>query len=882
MKRLSNLHVPVALLLLLFSMSAMAVAPVPSFEIFPSDDGTQQVFSAAATRDPDGGNFVTFTYFWQFSPDPGGNNSRISPFVTSRALPPGTYTATLTVTDDEDETASTSRTFTVGGEPPSNNPPVAVNDFASAGSGETIFIGVLSNDSDPDGETPTIASATQPSNGSTAISGSSVRYQPNSGFSGTDTFSYTIRDAAGATSSAQVAVTVNAAPNQSPVAANDFAQTDADTGVNINVLSNDSDPDQDRLSISRVDSPQNGTASVNGGSIFYQPRNGFSGNDSFRYTISDAGGLTSSALISVTVRPRPPENDAPLARNDSAQTDAGSTVDIFVLSNDGDPDGDTISIVSRTQAENGFAQISGNSIRYTPNNGFFGVDRFTYTIRDPEGLTATATVTISVIEDQNLTPTADFGFTVSQFTTAFDWQGQPGDGRTDFSWEFGDGEVSAEENPSHTYGAPGSYPVKLTVADADGDLDLVTQVVVIAEPGELISDFSAVATVGEPLRRDFTLFGVDTSAGDLVFAWDFGDSTGISTEQNPQHQYASAGTYTVVITVVNNAGRTTVIEKDIIVGDTDVAPDDEVAAIIDTADFRILEGQTATLSGRGFRRGIPSGAIHWQQIRLEGEPLVTLSNNSDNTITFVAPGIDTLAGEDSEIELIFEMVASFVADPTDPDSALLTDEARITVIIEDNGITEIPAEYTTTLSSEDQTPFGVKTNQGALYLLKPFSLQQADAINATNRPRRAPLGLVELELHPDENGRAVIEFRLFDPLPDDFIWFTHSDENGWEVFPDPDSADSIVINQDTIILTLNDQLSPETRLLADQSTKNGIIRLRTGPGELSFLTESTATVSSGSFSLITLIMFGLVRIFRFNFPRMFKFRQRQAPFPWNF
>ncbi len=547
------------------------------------------------------------------------------------------------------------------------------------------------------------------------------------------------------------------------------------------------------------------------------------------------------------------------------------------MSNDSDPDNDNISIVSRTQAENGFVEINGNSIRYTPNNGFSGVDRFTYSIRDTGNLTDSATVTVRVIEDQNLTPTAAFGFTTSQFTVVLDWQGLPGDGRTDFFWEFGDGEVSAEENPSHTFSAPASFPVKLTVADADGDSDSVTQTVVIAEPGELISDFFAVATVGEPLRREFTILGVDLSAGDLGFAWDFGDSSNISIEQNPLHQYASAGTYTVVVTVQNNAGRTTVIEKIIIVEDTEVGPDDEVAAIIDTLDFKILEGQTATLSGRGFRRGIPSGAILWQQIRLEGQPLVPLSSDSDNTITFVAPRIDTLAGEASELELVFEMVASFVADPTDPDSGLLTDEARVTVTIEDNGITEIPAEYTTTLSAEDQTPFGVKMNLGALYLLKAFSLQEADAVNATNRPRRAPLGLVELELHPDENGRAVVEFRLFNPLPDGFTWFTHSDENGWEVFPDPDSTDSIVINQDIVTLTLNDQLSPETRALADQSIKDGIIRLRTGPGELSFLTESAATVSSGSFSLITLIILGLIGIFRFNFPRMLK-----TPIPWNF
>lgn len=246
---------------------------------------------------------------------------------------------------------------------------------------------------------------------------------------------------------------------------------------------------------------------------------------------------------------------------------------------------------------------------------------------------------------------------------------------------------------------------------------------------------------------------------------------------------------------------------------------------------------------------------------MDGVPLVALSSDSENTITFVAPRIDTLAGEGPEIELTFIMTASFIADPSDAASGFLTDEAQVTITIEDNGITEIPADYISTRSA-DQTPFGVKTNQGEIFLLEPFSLQAADLVNATNRPRRAPVGLVDLELHPDENGQAVVEFRLFDPLPDDYVWYTHSDENGWEVFPEPGSEDRVEINHDTIILTLNDLLAPETRSIADKDTKTGSIRLRTGPGQLSFITDSKATVNSGSFSLFTLFLLGLLNLNR--------------------
>ncbi len=88
---------------------------------------------------------------------------------------------------------------------------------------------------------------------------------------------------------------------------------------------------------------------------------------------------------------------SPLARDDGASTDEGLVVDIAVLSNDRDPDGDALRVLSVTQGANGSVLINGDdTLRYQPHTGFAGLDGFAYTITDPGGERATAAVRVSV------------------------------------------------------------------------------------------------------------------------------------------------------------------------------------------------------------------------------------------------------------------------------------------------------------------------------------------------------------------------------------------------------------------------------------------------------------------------------------------------------
>jgi len=88
---------------------------------------------------------------------------------------------------------------------------------------------------------------------------------------------------------------------------------------------------------------------------------------------------------------------APVANNDSATTDEDTPVDINVLANDTEPDGDTLSVVSVTQGSNGSVSINPNkTVHYAPALNFFGSDSFTYTIDDGHGGQATATVNLTI------------------------------------------------------------------------------------------------------------------------------------------------------------------------------------------------------------------------------------------------------------------------------------------------------------------------------------------------------------------------------------------------------------------------------------------------------------------------------------------------------
>ena len=118
------------------------------------------------------------------------------------------------------------------------------------------------------------------------------------------------------------------------------------------------------------------------------------------------------------------------------------------------------------------------------------------------------------------------------------------------SWNFGDySPIDLTANPTHTYAAPGTYTVVLTVQNIAGVPDTVTQnITVLADP---VADFTYVADAANPLIIEFT----NTSTNAVDYRWDFGDGA-VSTEENPTHTYTAPGTYTVILAVENIVGAT--------------------------------------------------------------------------------------------------------------------------------------------------------------------------------------------------------------------------------------------------------------------------------------------------------------------------------------
>jgi uncharacterized protein (TIGR03382 family) len=304
----------------------------------------------------------------------------------------GTTTFTYTVSDGNGGTDTATVTVTVDG---TNRPPRANDDgFMVARNSTARVLNVLANDTDPDEDVLTVTAVTQPANGTVTLSNGVVRFTPEVGFTGVTTFTYTVEDGNGGTASATVTVTVSRQGNLPPDAVDDaFSVVQDSLAQVLNVLTNDTDPDGDALTVTAVTQPANGTVSNNGTDISFTPTAGFNGTTTFTYTVSDGNGGTDTATVTITVTP----NRLPDAVDDSFEVDEDSLATVLsVLANDTDPDGNTLTVTAVTQPNDGTVTLSNGVVSFTPTANFFGPTTFTYTISDGKGGTDTATVTIDV------------------------------------------------------------------------------------------------------------------------------------------------------------------------------------------------------------------------------------------------------------------------------------------------------------------------------------------------------------------------------------------------------------------------------------------------------------------------------------------------------
>jgi hypothetical protein len=180
-----------------------------------------------------------------------------------------------------------------------DNYPVAVDDTATTNMVQQVSIAVLDNDTDADGDPLTVSEVTQGANGAVTTDGTNAIYTPGAGFFGIDSFTYTVDDGFGGTDVGTVTVTVN--HNYAPVVVEDAATTGMNVPVVITVLANDTDADGNTLTVTDVWDMDHGTANTDGTTLTYTPDQGFTGTDSFQYSVSDGAGGTGWAVVTVTV-----------------------------------------------------------------------------------------------------------------------------------------------------------------------------------------------------------------------------------------------------------------------------------------------------------------------------------------------------------------------------------------------------------------------------------------------------------------------------------------------------------------------------------------------------------------------------------------------------
>ncbi len=271
-----------------------------------------------------------------------------------------------------------------------NTAPVAQGESYSVTEDHSLIVngtGVLSNDSDAEGDALTATITSQSTQGTVTLnSNGSFVFVPTYNFSGATSFSYRAYDGIAYSNTTVVSITVNGV-NDAPIGRSDTYSTSEDTDLSIRapgVLSNDTDPDNDPLTVQLISTVSSGTLTLDSNGAFeYSPIPDWNGTTQFSYSAFDGVAYTDTVVVQLVVAS---VNDAPIALHDSYSLMEDSTLVITgsgILANDSDLEGDALTAILNSNVTNGTLQLQSNgSLRYTPDANFFGRDSFSYTAFD--------------------------------------------------------------------------------------------------------------------------------------------------------------------------------------------------------------------------------------------------------------------------------------------------------------------------------------------------------------------------------------------------------------------------------------------------------------------------------------------------------------------
>lgn len=359
---------------------------------------------------------------------------------------------------------------------------------------------------------------------------------------------------------------VNSVGNEPPIAQNDYLVVDEDGTGAVDVIDNDVDPEGSLLGVASVTGGDNGTCAVGGSfTISYTPNPDYNGSDSCIVSVSD-GVNTSTSTLYIYTRPA---NDPPAAQDDVLDVGKIGTGTVDVIVNDTDPDGDTITVESVTDGQNGTCTVEANEVRYTSTTNFDGNDSCIVTISDGNGGTATSTLNITVdtvndppvAQDDVLDVSEDGTGTINVTANDADSEGGPLDVASVTGGDNGNCTVEANRvryTPNSNFNGTDSCIV--TISDGTDTATSTLNITVNAVNDPPVANFTVSGGVLSTSANGSS--SADVDGGSLTYTWNFSDGTGYqSGGVTVDHQFRLPGNYGVILTVTDENGASSTLRQ---------------------------------------------------------------------------------------------------------------------------------------------------------------------------------------------------------------------------------------------------------------------------------------------------------------------------------
>jgi VCBS repeat-containing protein len=353
-----------------------------------------------------------------------------------------------------------------------------------------------------------------------------LTFTPNPGVSGSISFTYTDRNASGATVSSSVTIDVAPPIAHPPLATPDSFAGHENAPITGSLTPNDT-PSPDGGNVwSLAGGPTHGTVAVNpDGTFTYTPTPGYTGPDSFTYVITDGKGETSTATVTLGVAPIPP-----VAVDDAVAAHENTPVSGTLAGNDTPVAGETNTWTldpAHGPAHGTVTVNADGTYTYTPTSGFVGTDTFQYVITDASGQTstATATVTVAAVAPVAINDTGS-GHENAPISGNLATNDTPVGGETN-TWTLdtahgpAHGSVTVHADGTFTYtpntGFVGTDTFKYIITDASGQTSTATATLIVTAVAPVAVNDSASGHENAPISG--SLATNDTPVGGETNTW---------------------------------------------------------------------------------------------------------------------------------------------------------------------------------------------------------------------------------------------------------------------------------------------------------------------------------------------------------------------------